>query len=346
MAIKIGVVNIKALYVSSIILIIVTTAASACISQNNDISSLSDKQKSEAIHILVNNNYNVSDIGEPELFGIGHRSYNSSQTLALVPIIQKSSPNNDVYLVDIDRNTTIGLFEFSDDFSYEQEKALINITVDAPIVNDTFWNSSLIFITANYSSVMNTTPDYLNWTGRFVNVDISTDDPDHQRMDMHKMQVTIDDSVPRVIAVSDWFSGEFYHYSPEYAIIPPGKEKLFDIPEYLVHPNATSLWWTRVIIEPRDSRVLPLIFAESTYYTLINDTPENALVYTDYMTNEQTRYNLSRPMSSGWAANISLKHDAYVHLLLKNPGTNDVAVYVDIIPDRREMDNISARFGM
>ena len=222
------------------------------LSQFHTTSGLTAQQKNDSITILLNDQLisDVSNVGEPERFGIGHDLFNTSRTLALVPVIQSEEQNiSVVFMVDIDRNTTIGEFWLDNkSLSYDHVKTLINLTVDAPIVNDSFWDSNLMFITANYSDFTDTAPTYMNWPGRFVTASISMDDPNHQFRDGHKITVIIDDTVPRVISVSDLYTGSHYDYSPVYAVLPPGKEKMFEIAEYPSFPTDDSPFISGVLV--------------------------------------------------------------------------------------------------
>jgi hypothetical protein len=315
-------------------------------SQFHTTSGLTAQQKNDSIKILQNNQLisDVSNLGEPERFGIGHDLFNMSRTLALVPLIQSEEQNiSVVFMVDIDRNTTIGEFWFDNkSLSYDHVKTLINLTVDSPIVNDSFWDSNLIFITANYSDYTDTAPTYMNWPGRFVTASISMDDPNHQFRDGHKITVIIDDTVPRVISVSDLYTGSHYDYSPVYAVLPPGKEKIFEIAGYPYFPTNESpyKWCTGLTIEPLDAKVYPLIFEESNYQTIRNDTPDKALTYVDFMTNKTERYAGDSSVSSGWWANITLDHNAYIHMILKNTDPNNETIVEVKIAADREMGQI------
>jgi hypothetical protein len=328
-----------------LVVIITVIAVAACVflPGQNIVPSLTSQQKDMARQVLINDKFinNLSDVGEPESFGKGHELFDTNRTLALVPVMQNGQNVSTVFLVDLDRNTTIGQFVFTyENITLDHVKALINITVDAPIVKDTFWDKDLMFIKVDFSGFMDTAPGYDNWSGRFITADISMDDPFHKYNYFHKIKIIEDDTALRVLDVSDWFFGDHYTYSPEYVIIPPGQEKQIDIIGWDWFRNISRyVFWTSVTLEPQDAKVYPIIF-EGSYNKLKNNISANALEYKDSITGDIKHYDGSQLVGSGWSANISFDQYGPLHLILKNAETKrDIQAWVNRVPDR-EMINI------
>jgi hypothetical protein len=199
-----------------------------------------------------------------------------------------------------------------------------------------------MFIKVDFSGFMDTAPGYGNWTGRFIKADISMDDPFHKYRDFHKVDVIIDDAAPRVIGVSDWFTGLYYQYTPVYILLPPGQEKHINLVEWPFDPNVTRyLFWTHITLEPQDAKAYPIIF-EGDYNKIKNNLSENALEYKDFMTGDIKRYDGNQAVSSGWSANISYDQYGTLHLILKSAETNrDIQAVVNIVPDQKMINLLS-----
>jgi hypothetical protein len=197
-----------------------------------------------------------------------------------------------------------------------------------------------MFIKVDFSGFMDTAPEYGNWSGRFIKADISIDDPYHRYSDTHKIGVIIDDTMPRVIDVIDWFVGDHYTYSPEYVILPPGQEKQIDIMGWDWYPNISRyVFWTCMTLDPQDAKVYPIIF-RGDYNKIKNNLSANALEYKDALTGDIKRYDGSQLVGSGWSANISYDQYGPLHLSLKSAETNrEIQAWVNRVPDR-EIANI------
>lgn len=302
------------------------------------------QQKDKVRQILSDNNINVSHLGEPENFTYGHEIYETSSNLVIVPIMSNNGKNvTDAWLVDMDNNKTVGHFTFPQDYySYDRVKKFVNITLNAPIVLDSLQYKNFVFIKADYSSFLDSAPEYINWSGRFINVKITMNDG------KHLIRAIIDDTVPRIVGVNDWIAAILYEHSPQYAVIPPGKEKyVYLIPyRFYVTKLYQNIWWTNVIIEPQDAKLYPIIYEERQLNIITNDTATNALSYKDFMTNDTKRYDGNQAVSSGWSANITVNHrDANVYISLINRGTKDIIVEYNLDPDSNMTSTLEEKFS-
>jgi hypothetical protein len=321
---------------------IAAIAVAACVflPGQNTAPSLTSQQKDAARQILLNDKGigNLSGVGEPELFDTGD---NASHALAIVPVMQNNSQYVDnAFIVDLNRNLTVARINCGiKNLTFDRVKTIANLTVNAPLVSDDFWDGRRYDFTINIDGYGNTAPGYISWSGQFISISVSS-----LYQYRHDINVVIEDPASRVISVIDLNIGPEYTYHTRYVILPPGKEIYFGIVSYPF--DATEkypfLWMTKVKFEPNDSKIYPVIVDKDNFNRITQVTSSNALEYTDFVTDDLQQYNGDRVITSGWTANISLNHSANLYLIIKNAETNkDVRAEVNIFPDR-EMREIVA----
>jgi hypothetical protein len=329
-------------YVALLLIIIVAAiAVAACVflPGQNTVSGLTSQQKDAARQILIKDKMigNLSDVGEPEIFNTG---YNTTHTLAIMPVMQKDSQYIDgAFIVDLNRSVTVAHINCSiKNLTFDKVKTIANLTVNAPLLSDDFWDERRHDFTINIDGHDNMAPGYIGWSGNFTSVYVSS-----YYQIPHNIRVVIDDYAPRVISVIDENLGPEYTFHTRYVILPPGKETSFEIAEYPFDRTEKYpyLWMAKIEFEPNDSKVYPIIVDKDNYNKIIHGASANSLEYTDFVTGDLQRYDGSRAISSGWTANISLNHYTYVYLIIKSAETNkDVQAEVDIFPDRDMSETI------
>jgi hypothetical protein len=324
----------------AIIVTAVIVAACVFLPGQNTASGLTPQQQDVARQILINDKSisNLSCIGEPELFDTGD---NTSCTLAIVPVTIEGQYVKKAFIVDLGRNKTLAEVHcYGNNLSMDRLSSIVNLTMNAPIVNYDFMDKKTTRITFDVDGFEDTAPGYNNWTGSFISISMVVDKQGWGQV-FHKIFVTIDDINSRVITVSDYYTGGDYSYSPMYVLLPPGQEKYIDLVERDVYyPNVSRYQlWTHVTLEPKDAKVYPLLF-EGDYNKLKNNLSANALEYKDFMTGEIKRYNGTQAVGSGWSANISSENRSIVHMILKSGETNrEVHAEINIAPNQ-EIVNI------
>lgn len=321
----------------ALLLVIIGAAVivTACVlqSQNQSTSGLTYQQKDTARQILVNDKLisDTSNVGNPVSFNTG---YNTSHTLAIFPVFQNNSQYVDsAFIVDLDRNVTVARINCGiKNLSFDRVITIANLTVNAPVVSNDFWNERTQDFTINIDGYGDTAPGYIGWSSHFISISVSS-----FYQYRHDINVVIEDPASRVISVIDENIGPEYTFHTRYVILPPSKEISFEIAPYPFDRTEKYpfLWMAKVRFEPNDSKIYPIIVDKDNYNKIIQGASANALEYTDFVTGDLQRYGGGREIASGWTANISLDHEANIYLIIKSAETNkDVQAAINIFPDR------------
>lgn len=282
-------------------------------------------------------------------------SYNASKQLEIVPVKNMCATSNQTtyFTVDPDKQDTVSIFTDDGDESgltFKEKLAAIKLALNDPYAKDAISEiKGYSIVSVRSLSVFDA--GYINYTGNMAIVYLSVGRP--QSVPVVAFNIIVDIQNGREMDMFQYFPSPIDRSPivPETAVIPAGAYRYHVVPIYW--PNTHYSYNGTLYFEFTTGARFKL--SNATVYTALVDRANleklndgsawGPFIFVDQSTNKTSRYNFSRPITSGWTAHVKSQLkvgvgtdnigtiysvDSPYYLLLKNNDTRDITLeYVD-----------------